>query len=66
VPQRAAAFKVLKQSHSPSVLVELGYLSHPEDEKLLNAPAWHKQTATAIAGAIETYFSKRTAGPSVP
>jgi N-acetylmuramoyl-L-alanine amidase len=66
VPQRAAAFKVLKQTHSPSVLVELGYLSHPEDEKLLNAPAWHKQTASAIATAIETYFSKRTAGPSVP
>ncbi|WP_439542247.1 N-acetylmuramoyl-L-alanine amidase [Hyphomicrobium sp.] len=66
VPQRAAAFKVLKQTHSPSVLVELGYLSHPEDEKLLNSPAWHKQTATAIAAAIETYFSKRTAGPSVP
>lgn len=66
VPQRAAAFKVLKQTHSPSVLVELGYLSHPEDEKLLNAPAWHKQTANAIATAIETYFSKRTAGPSAP
>jgi N-acetylmuramoyl-L-alanine amidase len=66
VPQRAAAFKVLKQTHSPSVLVELGYLSHPEDEKLLNAPAWHKQTAGAIASAIDTYFSKRTAGPSVP
>ena len=48
------------------MLVELGYLSHPEDEKLLNAPTWHKQTATAITGAIETYFSKRTAGPAAP
>lgn len=62
VPQRAAAFKVLKQTHAPSVLIELGYLSHPEDEKLLNAPSWHRQTATSIAQAIETYFAKRTAG----
>ncbi len=61
-PQRAAAFKVLKQTHAPSVLIELGYLSHPEDEKLLNAPSWHRQTATSIAQAIETYFAKRTAG----
>jgi N-acetylmuramoyl-L-alanine amidase len=47
-------------------LVELGYLSHPEDEKLLITPAWHKQTAAAITSAIDTYFSKRTAGPSAP
>ena len=64
VPQRAAAFKVLKQTHSPSVLVELGYLSHAEDEKLLNSPVWHKKVAAAITAAVDTYFAKRTAGPA--
>ena len=66
VPQRAAAFKVLKQTHAPSVLIELGYLSHPDDEKLLNSPAWHKKVAASIADAVNTYFSKRTAASGRP
>ncbi|MCC7252075.1 N-acetylmuramoyl-L-alanine amidase [Hyphomicrobium sp.] len=61
VPQRAAAFKVLKQTHAPSVLIELGYLSNPEDEKLLNSTAWRKKIAASITTAIDDYFSKRTA-----
>ena len=60
-PQRAAAFKVLKQTHAPSVLIELGYLSNPEDEKLLNSADWHKKMAASITTAVDTYFAKRTA-----
>jgi N-acetylmuramoyl-L-alanine amidase len=65
-PQRAAAFKVLKQSHAPSVLIELGYLSNPEDEKLLKSPAWRKKMAGSITAAVDAYFTKRTAGPPSP
>lgn len=60
-PQRSAAFKVLRQADTPSVLVELGYMSHPEDEKLLNSAAWQRRVAASIGSAVDSYFSKRTA-----
>jgi N-acetylmuramoyl-L-alanine amidase len=60
-PQRSAAFKVLRQADTPSVLVELGYMSHPEDEKLLNSEPWQRRVAAAIGTAVDSYFSKRTA-----
>jgi N-acetylmuramoyl-L-alanine amidase len=61
-PQRSAAFKVLKQTHAPSVLVELGYMSHNEDQKLLASPEWQRGAAGSIADAIDTFFAKRTGG----
>lgn len=60
-PQRSAAFKVLKQTHAPSVLIELGYMSHAEDQKLLTTAEWQRRAAQSIAGAVDQYFSKRTA-----
>ncbi len=60
-PQRSAAFKVLRQADTPSVLVELGYMSNPEDEKLLNSSVWQRRVAAAIGTAVDSFFSKRTA-----
>ncbi|MEH0073463.1 N-acetylmuramoyl-L-alanine amidase [Pannonibacter sp. Pt2] len=60
-PQRSAGFMVLKAHDVPSVLVELGYLSNEQDEKLLISPEWRERTATAVADAIEAFFQPRFA-----
>lgn len=60
-PQRAAAFKVLKQTSTPSVLVELGYLSNKDDEKRLTSSKWRRNVARSIAAAVGVYFDRRTA-----
>ncbi len=60
VPRRSAAFKVLKQTHAPSVLVELGYISNQSDEEQMLTAEWQSKVASAIAGAVQIYFNKRT------
>ncbi len=60
-PQRSAAFKVLKQSHAPSVLIELGYMSNSQDQEQMTTVQWQKQVAVSIGAAVQAYFSKRTA-----
>jgi N-acetylmuramoyl-L-alanine amidase len=61
IPLRSAAFKVLKQTHAPSVLVELGYISNQNDEQEMTTLAWQQKVAGSIAAAVQVYFSKRTA-----
>ncbi|QKV18016.1 N-acetylmuramoyl-L-alanine amidase [Oricola thermophila] len=54
-PHRYAGFRVLKAPDVPSVLIELGYLSNPEDEKLMNEPEWRRGMAERLAEAIEKF-----------
>ncbi|HET6389329.1 N-acetylmuramoyl-L-alanine amidase [Hyphomicrobium sp.] len=61
IPRRSAAFKVLKQTHAPSVLVELGYLSNETDEQQMLTAEWQSKVAAAISDAVQIYFNKRTA-----
>ena len=55
---RFAGFAVLKSPDIPSVLVELGYLSNREDEKLLQTKAFRKRVSKAILKAIDKYFAR--------
>jgi N-acetylmuramoyl-L-alanine amidase len=58
-PRRSAAFAVLRQAETPSVLMELGYLSNPEDRARMITPEWQRQVAAAVAAAVDQYFAKR-------
>jgi N-acetylmuramoyl-L-alanine amidase len=57
-PLRAAGFAVLTAPDVPSVLIEMGYISNPKDEDLLNDPAYRTRLAGAIADAVGEYFAK--------
>ncbi|UTO27698.1 N-acetylmuramoyl-L-alanine amidase family protein [Bartonella harrusi] len=58
-PHRYADFQVLKAPDIPSVLIEIGYLSNKEDEKLLNDPQWRKQMAASITHSIRQFAEYR-------
>ena len=51
-----AGFVVLKSPDMPSVLIELGYLSNPADEKALADPAHIARLAGAVVRAIDRQF----------
>lgn len=58
-PHRYAGFQVLKAPDIPSVLIEIGYLSNKDDEKLITDPIWRKKAAAAITSAVEQFAAYR-------
>jgi N-acetylmuramoyl-L-alanine amidase len=54
-PHRYAGFRVLQAPDVPSILLELGFLSNKQDEKLLVDPVWRKKVAGLLAGAVRAY-----------
>jgi len=55
---RFAGFVVLKAPDTPAVLVEMGFMSHPRDVRLLKSPGYHKRLADAIIDGIDSYFNR--------
>ncbi len=56
-PERSAGFVVLKAPEFPSVLVELGYLSNPQDVQAMTSADWRANTAAAMVKAIDAFFA---------
>src|SRR5271163_4864233 len=65
-PERSAGFVVLKAPEFPSVLVELGYLSNPQDVQSLTSPDWRAKAAGAMVNAIDAFFSGTEKPAGVP
>ncbi len=55
---KQANFYVLRWVSAPSVLIELGFLSNPEEAKILVSEEYQMKLAKAIALGIRDYFEK--------
>jgi N-acetylmuramoyl-L-alanine amidase len=64
-PHRDAAFVVLKSPVVPSVLIELGFLTNPEEARKMQTDGWRARVARAIAAAVDHQFmAAADAGPA--
>jgi N-acetylmuramoyl-L-alanine amidase len=59
-PHRQANFAVLRAPDIPSILVEMGFLSNADDEKLLNQASYQHKLAERLVAAVDGFFSQIT------
>jgi len=55
---REGPFWVLVGTQMPSVLIEIGYLSHPKEGRRIFTSSYQKRIAIGIANGIQSYFIK--------
>ena len=53
-----AGFAVLKAPDIPSILVETGFITNPDEEALLRSPEYQRRLVDALATGIRRYFAK--------
>ncbi|MCL4456272.1 MAG: N-acetylmuramoyl-L-alanine amidase [Nitrospirae bacterium] len=54
---KQALFYVLVGAKMPSALVEVSFISNPEEEKLLDDEAYREKLASSVVSGIHSYFS---------
>ena len=54
---KQAAFLVLKTAEMPSVLIELGFISNPVEERILKQPEFHNRVGQAILAATDQFIN---------
>lgn len=57
---RDAGFVVLLAPDVPAVLLEMGFITNTDDERLLNDPAKRNRFMGAVAKSIDDYFTEQT------
>jgi len=55
---RSAGFMVLLAPDVPAVLLEMGFISNPQDEQRLRDPEQRAQLVDAVAASIDDYFAQ--------
>jgi N-acetylmuramoyl-L-alanine amidase len=56
IPVYGKTYFLLNRTKCPTVIVEMGFLSNPQDRRLLTDPDYQTRIAAAIVGAIDKYF----------
>ena len=51
---------MLRQTDIPAVLLELGYISNPTDESMINDQLHRQVVEQAIVDGLKQYFSSQT------
>ena len=55
---KEADLYILRETNNPSVMVNVAFLSNPEEERLLSEPEFRQKAARAITRAIVTYYQE--------
>ncbi|MBW9217809.1 N-acetylmuramoyl-L-alanine amidase [Anoxybacillus ayderensis] len=55
---RVGNYHVLRENSRPSVLLELGYLSNPNEETFIVSPTYQQAATEAICNGLVRYFGK--------
>jgi N-acetylmuramoyl-L-alanine amidase len=60
---RVANLQMTRETKMPAILVELGFISNPEQEKQLVQPEFQKKLASAIASGLLDYMGEPLKNP---
>jgi len=63
---KQAPFRVLIGVNAPAVLVEVSFITNPDEEMKINSEEFRRQVADTLAGSLETYFRSADGAAPVP
>ena len=59
---KQAPFRVLMSASMPAILIEIGFITNPDEEEKLRSPAYRESLALAIAQSIQRFRDELQAG----
>ncbi len=63
---KQAPFRVLIGVNAPAVLVEVAFITNPDEEVRIGSDEFRRQVADTLAGSVDTYFRTADAVAPVP
>ncbi len=63
---KQAPFRVLIGANVPAVLVEVAFITNPEEEKKLASEDFRRQVAETVVGSLATYFRNADGAAPIP